>query len=316
MQDLSTVVLFAVWQANEYTVTLDHQGGTSDVEKVTSIYNSTLPSVNKPIKAGFVFGGYFSRPDGNGDIYYNSEMSGMLQFNSTENITLYAYWLVAENKLVFVGNGSTSGDTASIDTETFAQVVLPNCGFERTGYKFCEWNTLPNSMGDSYSEGETFIVPADESTITLYAVWRANSYTIVFNDNYSATQVSEKHIYDTAQSLAANSFSRYGYDFVGWNDTENGTGNYYQDGQKVINVTDEDEAVIVFYAVWAPVKVTLTFDKTGGSGGTNYVDIIFGNKLPAAIAPRKAGYKFDGYYKNSDCSGAMYYDSDMTPLCL
>ena len=64
------------------------------------------------------------------------------------------------------------------------------------------------------------------------------------------------------------------------------------------------------------MKVTLTFDKTGGSGGTNYVDIIFGNKLPAAIAPRKAGYKFDGYYKNSDCSGAMYYDSDMTPLCL
>lgn len=316
MQDLSTVVLFAVWQANEYTVTLDHQGGTSDVEKVTSIYNSTLPSVNKPIKAGFVFGGYFSRPDGNGDIYYNSEMSGMLQFNSTENITLYAYWLVAENKLVFAGNGSTSGDTASIDTETFAQVVLPNCGFERTGYKFCEWNTLPNGMGDSYSEGETFIVPADESTITLYAVWRANSYTIVFNDNYSATQVSEKHIYDTAQSLADNSFSRYGYDFVGWNDTENGTGNYYQDGQEVINVTDEDEAVIVFYAVWAPVKVTLTFDKTGGSGGTNYVDIIFGNKLPAAIAPRKAGYKFDGYYKDSDCSGAMYYDSDMTPLCL
>lgn len=316
MEDSETVVLFAVWKANEYAVTLDVQNGTSDVTDVVSTYDSVLPTVNKPTRAGFAFAGYFTQTDGNGDKYYDSNMIGTKLYRLTTAITLYAYWVVADNTLMFAGNGATSGATAEIDTVTLAEVVLPDSGFKRIGYTFAGWNTRADGSGDSYDVGESYVVPAKAEAVTLYAIWLANKYTVVFNDNYSAAKVSETHTYDEIKQLADNTFVRYGYNFVGWNDSENGSGNYYQDGQAVLNLTDEVDAEVVFYAVWTPVNVTVVFDKGGGIGGTNYVDVTYGDDFPRAVAPTKVGYSFGGYYKNADGTGIKYYDDKMTSLCV
>ena len=314
MENLPTVVLYAVWKANEYPVILDAQGVYSDALEVTSTYDSCLPSINKPTKAGYVFAGYYTLEDGKGDGYYDSEMSGIKPYCITGSITLYAYWVAAVNTLVFVGNGSTSGTTEAINTETLAEVKLPDSGFIRNGYTFCGWNTRSDGNGKTYEAGENYVVPADAETVSLYAVWEPNCYSVIFDNNFSNEQVSESHTYDFAKTLLLNSFSRYGYDFIGWNDGKNGEGNFYRDGQEVINLTAEANGQVRLYAVWTPVTVTVTFDKDGGIGGTNYTNITYGSNFPKAVAPSKAGYNFGGYYKSKNGAGTQFYDAEMNVL--
>ncbi|MDR1281719.1 MAG: InlB B-repeat-containing protein [Opitutaceae bacterium] len=61
-------------------------------------------------------------------------------------------------------------------------------------------------------------------------------------------------------------------------------------------------------------QTTITFDKNGGTGGTNSVVGIYGEYLPSATAPTKVGYSFNGYQDNANGAGNYYYDSKMTPV--
>lgn len=314
MENLPTVILYAVWQANEYAVTLDVQGGNSDVLEVSSKYDGYLPTVKKPVKDGYVFAGYYTKEGGQGDIYYDSDMVGTKLYRLTHSLTLYAYWVVANNTLVFVGNGSTSGSTEAISTETLAEVELPESGFNRKGYTFSGWNTRANGQGDNYKAGESYIVPANAEAVILYATWSANNYTVIFDDNFSDAQVTESHIYDITKALAKNAFKRYGYEFVCWSDSETGDGNYYQDGQEVTNLTGDADGCVYMYAVWSPVSVTVTFDKDGGIGGTNYSQVTYDENFPKAVAPSKAGYYFGGYFKDKNGAGTQFYDEQMNCL--
>ena len=44
--------------------------------------------------------------------------------------------------------------------------------------------------------------------------------------------------YNVATALNANSFTKTGYNFIGWNTETNGTGTTYTNGQSVTNIGD------------------------------------------------------------------------------
>lgn len=56
---------------------------------------------------------------------------------------------------------------------------------------------------------------------------------------------------------------------------------------------------------------TVTFDKQGGSGGSNSVIATIGQPMPTATAPSKAGLIFSGYYTGLNGAGARYYSARM-----
>jgi len=56
--------------------------------------------------------------------------------------------------------------------------------------------------------------------------------------------------YGIAQSLSANSFTRTGYTFAGWNTEENGSGTGYANGQSVSFSPVNDGDSIILYAQW------------------------------------------------------------------
>ena len=92
------VTLYAVWEANSYTVTLDHNNGSAKKDVITATYGKDMPSVDKngkvlvaPTKTGYVFDGYYSQ-DGNTK-YYNSDMTSANKWTGTNpDQTLYARW--------------------------------------------------------------------------------------------------------------------------------------------------------------------------------------------------------------------------------
>ena len=117
--------------------------------------------------------------------------------------------------------------------------------------------------------------------------------------------------YDSADTLIANQFVLVGYTCKGWTTHSDGTGTLYANEQEVLNLSNEDGAIVNVYAKWEANTYTVTFDKNGGVNGTNSVNATYDSAMPTAIAPTYTGYNFAGYY---DADGVQYYDSEMNSV--
>ena len=100
--------------------------------------------------------------------------------------------------------------------------------------------------------------------------------------------------------------TRSGYTFDGWYTGENGTGTKVTSDTIVTNANNH-----TLYAHWIIKVYTITFNKNGGTGGTDSTTIVHGTKkgdYPNITLPTMSGYIFNGYY-DSASGGTQYYNS-------
>lgn len=164
----------------------------------------------------------------------------------------------AEYTLNFNANGGI-GSIESIAKFENEEIVLPTEGFTRTDYEFTGWNILADGSGTSYAGGAKFKLTTD--TI-LYAQWKKSetpgnpenpseaktkaAYTIKFEANGGIGEMNEITVEAGSEvTISANTFSRDGWTFAGWNTKSDGTGAPYDDKAKITLTTD-----ITFYAQW------------------------------------------------------------------
>ena len=170
----------------------------------------------------------------------------------------------------------------------------------KTGYTFTGWYTDP-ACTKPYTEDKVI------GDITLYAGFRANTYTIVFNANTgSGSMDGQSMTYDTAANLTANTFTKDKYTFKDW-ETSAGGSVEYADGQSVKNLTAADGATISLYAVWELNSYTVTFKVDGQTTSTINVNIDASATLPEA--PSKEGYNFVGWFYED---GTQYTNQGIT----
>jgi uncharacterized repeat protein (TIGR02543 family) len=60
------------------------------------------------------------------------------------------------------------------------------------------------------------------------------------------------HTYGVSKNLTANTFTRTGYTFAGWNTAANGGGTNYNDGASVNTLSATQGATVDLYAQWEP----------------------------------------------------------------
>lgn len=72
------------------------------------------------------------------------------------------------------------------------------------------------------------------------------------------------------------------------------------------DITWDKEFDATIYAYWVPLSCTVTFNKNGGSGGTNSVLVEFGKPMPSIKEPVLEGFEFKGYYSLIE-GGVQYY---------
>ena len=87
--------LYARWQAKDYNITLDRQGGTGGSSDIKVTFDKAMPYASKPSRAGYNFYGYYTKQNGQGVCYYNSSMTSQRNWDIDQNTTLYAYWKVS-----------------------------------------------------------------------------------------------------------------------------------------------------------------------------------------------------------------------------
>ena len=115
-------------------------------------------------------------------------------------------------------------------------------------------------------------------------------YTVNFDACGHGTAPDAQTVIEGDKAVEPADPSEEGYIFEGWYRDEECTSEY-----------DFDEAVsesITLYAKWVREKRVVTFD-LNGHGGTETVEVYYGDQVEAPAAPIAEGYKFTGWYKES-----------------
>lgn len=134
-------------------------------------------------------------------------------------------------------------------------------------------------------------------------------YTVTFDGNGgSGTMADQSFDYDEKKALTANSFTRTGHDFTGWNTKADGSGTPYTDEQEVKNLTDTDGGTVTLYAQWEPSTYAVNLNTNGGAIvlGKDVTQYTYGTgaALPTAEDITRDGYAFKGWYEDSGFSGS------------
>lgn len=123
----------------------------------------------------------------------------------------------------------------------------------RTGYSFLGWSTSATATSASYAAGASYTANASD---TLYAVWKANTYTVAYNANGgSGAPASQTKTYGKTLTLSSVKPTRTYYNFKGWSTSSTATSAAYAAGASYTA-----NAAMTLYAVWelAYVKPRIT----------------------------------------------------------
>ena len=305
----TSMTLYAVWlddQYYTYSIRYDANGGSGSMSGryiIDRTYN--LPS-HDFILVGHAFAGWATSPDG--PAVYADEESVTNVGAAGDSVTLYAVWDICPDAY-FVKYDANGGDGAmSVSTFVFGEPYnLRTHNFTRAYYVFAGWATSPDGAVE-YTNGQSVTnLGAAGETITLYAVWKAYTYTVVFDknaNNAAGTMDSQSFNYDEAQNLYPNGFTRAGYTFIGWADSVYGAV-VYTDGQSVINLTTTANGTINLFAVWRN-NYQVVYHANGGDGtmdDTHFVSGVAQNLRFNTFT--RAGYTFMGWARSED--GAVVY---------
>ena len=113
----------------------------------------------------------------------------------------------------------------------------------RTGYSFLGWSTSSSATSAAYSAGGSYTA---NSAATLYAVWKANTYTIKYNANGgSGAPGNQTKTYGVTLTLSSVKPVRTNYTFLGWSTSASATAPTYLAGGSYTT-----NAAATLYAVW------------------------------------------------------------------
>lgn len=137
----------------------------------------------------------------------------------------------------------------------------------RTGYSFLGWSTSSTATSATYSAGGSF---TSNAATTLYAVWKANTYSVTFNANGgSGAPGAQTKTHDKTLTLSSTKPSRTNYTFKGWGVSPSSTTVSYAAGGSYTK-----NANITLYAIWElsytkPSIKNLSINRCNSSGVTS-----------------------------------------------
>lgn len=217
--------------------------------------------------------------------------------------------------IVFDGNGATGGQTQPQEFLYSETKALSRNRFTRTGYTFLGWSEKADAVTADYADREEVGGLLAEGTLTLYAVWSANTYTVVFDGNGATggTMESQTFKYDEEQALSANLFTRPTQVFVCWRMDD---GRTFADGAVVKNLAESGS--VTLHAQWSGYHY-VDFDGNGASSGTMAQQRFDGNEAQALTpnAYAKPGYTFGGWATNETDAASLlprYADKEVVSI--
>ncbi len=135
-------------------------------------------------------------------------------FNSKDQLTLTAIWDESDTCTVkyAAGNSKATGTSPATQTVAYnASITLPSNPYKLTGYTFAGWDV----DGSVKKAGDKVTV---KKNLTITATWAAaTNVTLTYGPGKGAgTAYTKTYTAGTSIKLDTNSFTRDGYNFIGW----------------------------------------------------------------------------------------------------
>ena len=263
------VTLYAVWTTFNYSISYNLAGGTNNLQNPSGY---AIDSANivllAPTKAGSTFAGWYK------DAAYTTQITE-IPTGSNVHFILYAKWTLNTNTLHFNANGGT-GNMADVKAKTGESITLPVNTFTRVGYTFRGWSTSKSGLL-VYRDGGSYVMGTN-AEVTLYALWRGNSYTVSYGGNSKTVTFGDT--YGVLEAPAAKT----GYTFVGW--SYNGS-----------TITENTVVATAGNHTLTPVWKANTY--IVAAGGENKT-VTYGQTYGTLPTPTKTGYTFVNWTYNGN----------------
>ena len=358
-QDGKTVNLYAIWSENSYSVSynLNKPGTTTpsgDTSGQTYRYTQSFNVHSAPSCTGYIFTGWNTAQNGSGKSFSASQAVSFQNNLGANNVTLYAQWKAIEYDVIYDANGgqnvrynsSTKADqkvSYSSDVEQKVSAapaqshhvydayknLSTSSTFTWDGHTLLGWSTNPSATTATYTNGQSIrnLTTTNGGKVTLYAVWKANSYTLTINPNsggtWGGTKSTQKGNADKYQDGKGN--TKWGDvvtigDAVADSKTATITYNVNagEDADSVV-IDKESDTVKWMFSRWTTSGVSRYLhnnsaranDGSHDNGGTTYFvvhnsnDTITANYYWQTVTlptPTREGYTFLGWYYDANCT--------------
>ncbi len=229
----------AHWNPNEYTFTLNSNGGSVDVSSFSAKYDSAY-SLPTPVREYYTFNGWYSGTTKYDDGFWGDACSVVLVANWTPISYSVTYNCLAE------GTNSMDNPTEFTVESSIIELSAPN----RIGYKFNGW------YGDSsFTKRITSIPSGTHENIVLYANWEIINYKITYQLN-GGTMVGTKITSFTVEDLPLRlpEATKDGLVFLNW-------GKDTFDGEVVETITSIGDVTLA--ASYLDPNLKLSLNKSG-----------------------------------------------------
>ena len=197
----SDVTLYAQWEEQKYTLTIDPNGGTiggnTNKKTVQGGYNSTT-EIETPVAP----------------TKYRVTLDDDGQTTDIIQTTTFAGWKVKSGSGTISNSTYTFGTDDGEITATYTENTVDLATPTKAGYKFDGWYTQKTGG----TKVDTPYMPTSDTT--LYAHWTAEEYTITFNPGDGATvdTQTKKVTYDQPYGELPTP-TKEGSTFIGWFDS-------------------------------------------------------------------------------------------------
>ena len=313
-----SITLYAVWRAMHYTIIYDANGGSGAPEAEMNVAFDTPITISSVelTRVGYTYkGGWSTKIDAKTVEFPKGQDVQIPVYAADRIVTLYAVWEPISYKIIFKANGGENAPAAQENLLYNEEYSLTTALPVRIGHTCVGWSRDPQVV-DSTSEftpGQKISRLAAENEITLYAVWRADRFTVVYGANGgSNAPASQVFTYNVAAKITAPSPSRIGYNFQGWSRSTTG-GVQYTAGQELtvsqVNILygyKNNQNTVTLNSVWAADRFSIVYNANGGTNAPSLQSFAYDSSGSITSSkPTKTGYVFQGWAKTS--SGSAQY---------
>lgn len=241
------ITFYAHWigDPKEVTVRFNANGGT--VEPGEGNYYASRPYGQLPVptREYHRFAGWWTLPHGGSRVVVSTAVPAADQ-------ELYAHWTPETYIIRYHANGGigsmadqayTYGSTVTLRANRFTGKDIAS--------HFVGWAISPDGSA-VYADGKTLstIAAIEDGVINLYAVWSAVQYAVRFDSNGGYGEMANQTLtIGVEEPLDACTFTRMGFDFIGWAGVPGGDV-VWTNCQSVVNLSSIPESTVVLYAVW------------------------------------------------------------------
>ena len=293
----ASVNVYAQWTINKYAVKYNANGGTGAPAEQQKTHGTDLTlSTTKPTKPGHNFLGWGTSASDTSVDYDPGE-----SYTANTAITLYAIWSPYKHTIKFDANGGTGAPASQ--TKTYGSTIdITTSKPTRDGYTFKNWNTEPDGTGIPYNSGQTYGYDQNGGTVTLYAQWTINGYTLTVNPNggtWDGSTGAQEIVqnYNTVKDIPVPTWT--GHTFTGW--TLSGYGSLSALGAVATKYTFK-AGNGTLTAKWDTNDYAVLFDAGTNEGlmpsgmESEMVNVEYGTAIGTLPVAERKNYSFLGWF--------------------